>query len=178
MVEVMLQLLSTASALFICWLFVQAGIHKLNSNNDLYFTSLFSEYGLSDNTIAKLIIKLVALFELGVAIAIVFPQTRSAAAMVAAVLLFAYLLNMAFQLYQGKKDLDCGCSGPAGGLKISGHLRNLLLIGITLFCLNPAAGSVVNAWLLALLLAIVAILVHQSVEQLIGNAQKLKALRT
>jgi len=99
---------------------------------------------------------------------------------IAAALLSGYLLNMTFQLYQGRRDLDCGCAGPASQLKISGHLliRNLVMVGITLFCLTPVGGTAAATWLLGSLLAIIGILVNQSSEQLIGNAQKLKALRT
>lgn len=174
------QLLSIATALFMFWLFAQGAIHKLNPDNDLYFSSLITEFGWGDIKVASLIAKFVGLFELAVALAILYPPTRTLAALVAITLLFAYLTHMAYQLYQGRRDLDCGCAGPGAKVKISGQLlvRNILLILITFFCLTPSTNAASGLWLLGALLAIIGIFVYLSSEQLIGNAQKLKALRT
>ena len=173
----LLQLISIATALFMFWLFAQAGIHKLDPKNDLYFSSLIAEYGLGNEKIASLIAKFVGVFELAIAVAIVIPATRAEAAIVAAGLLFVYMMNMAFQLYQGRRDLDCGCSGPGGELKMSGHLlvRNFVFVLIALLCLSPSNNSAVGLWVLGTLLAIIGIFINLSSEQLIGNAQKLKA---
>ncbi|RLA04101.1 MAG: hypothetical protein DRQ47_03950 [Gammaproteobacteria bacterium] len=174
-----LHLISIASALFIFWLFAQAGAHKLNPANDSYYTSLVVDYGWASQLTAIIIIKSVGIFELGIALAILFPPTRPMIALIAAGLLFVYLLNMAFQLYQGRRDLDCGCSGPGAELKISGHLllRNFLMMMIALFCLVPTQNNGSGYWVLGALLAMVGILVTLSSEQLISNAQKLQALR-
>ena len=174
------QLLSIATALFMFWLFAQGAVHKLNPENDLYFSSLIAEFGWGNVTLARFITKAVGLFELLIAITILYPGTRSLSAMVALVLLFGYLIHMAYQLYQGRRDLDCGCAGPGANVKISGQLlaRNLLLMLMTLFCFTAAENVSNSLWLLGILLAIVGILVYLSSEQLIGNAQKLKALRT
>jgi len=159
------------------WLFAQAGVHKLDPKNDLYFSSLIAEYGLGNVKIASLVAKLVGVFELAIAVAIVYPATRAEAAVVAAGLLFVYMINMAYQLYQGRRDLDCGCSGPGGELKMSGHLlvRNFIFVVIALFCLAPSNSPAMGMWVLGILLAIIGIMINLSSEQLIGNAQKLKA---
>jgi len=175
----LLQLMSIATALFMFWLFAEAGLHKLNPANELYFSSLIKEFGWANLKIAALIAKLVGLLELAIAVAIVIPATRTTAAIIAGNVLFIYMLHMAFQLYRGRRDLDCGCAGPAGQLKMSGHLviRNLLLVAATFFCLIPADNAAMMLWLLGSLLAIVGIFINLSSEQLIGNAQKLQALR-
>ncbi len=172
-----LQLISIATALFMFWLFAQAGIHKLDPKNDLYFSSLIAEYGLSNVKIASIVAKLVGLFELFIAVAIVYPATRAEAAVIAAGLLCVYMINMAYQLYQGRRDLDCGCSGPGGELKMSGHLliRNFIFVVFALFCLAPSKSPEMSMWVLGILLAFVGIMINLSSEQLIGNAQKLKA---
>jgi len=176
----LLQLLSIANALFIFWLFAQGAIHKLNPANDLYFSSLITEFGWGDIKLASLIAKFVGLVELVVAFAIIYPPTRALAALIAIALLFGYLTHMAYQLYQGRRDLDCGCAGPGAKVKISGQLlvRNTVLIAVTFFCITAAENAASGLWLLGTLLAVIGIIIYLSSEQLIGNAQKLKALRT
>jgi len=174
----LLQLMSITSALFMCWLFAEAGIHKLNPNNSSYYSTLIADYGWASPQLAGLIAKAVGFVEIIVALAIVYPATRGEAAIVAALILSGYLLHMAYQLYRGRRDLDCGCSGPGGQLKMSGHLlvRNLILVAVSLFCLQPVTNNLNLLWLLGGLFAIIFIIINLSSEQLIGNAQKLKAL--
>lgn len=172
------QIFSDASALFMLWLFVRAGLHKLAPANRDYFAALLGEYGWHSRHIA-LPLTLVGLTELGIGLAIFLPASRSVAALAACAMLLGYLLLMATQLYRGHRDMDCGCGGPGGGLKISGALllRNLLLAGSALLCLLPGYSQMGGYWLFAVSCAVIAILINLCAEQLIANAQQLKTLR-
>jgi uncharacterized membrane protein YphA (DoxX/SURF4 family) len=175
----LLSTISDATALFMLWLFVTAGIGKINPENSLYFSDLFASYGWRNIKVANIIAKIIGFIEIIIGIAIIFPTTRAFASLIAIGLLFAYLVNMTFQLVQGRRELDCGCSGAASQLKISGHLllRNVFLIGVAFFALAPGNIIEIDIGLLSIFFALVAIVIYQSCEQLIGNAQKLKILR-
>lgn len=59
--------------------------------------------------------------------------------LVAAALLFAlYGAAIAINLVRGRREIDCGCSGPAARIPLSGWLvaRNVLLVGVALVCLS------------------------------------------
>ena len=174
-----LSLLSDTSALFMLWLFVTAGIHKLNPTNDRYFADLLSEYGWHNQQFSLSIARIIGVTELAVGLGIIFPLSRMPAAIAASALLLAYTALMAVQLYQGRQDLDCGCAGPGRQLKISGYLllRNILLAGFALFCVFPGYQLPSDSWLLALALTATAILLYVCCEQLISNNQQLKTLR-
>ncbi len=172
--------ISDATALFMLWLFVATGLQKINPANTTYFSELIVNFGWSDKRFAGVIIKIIGVIEIGTGIAIIVPSSRANAIFMAIALLFAYLAHMAFQLVQGRRDLDCGCGGPTSQLIMSSHLlfRNAALIGLAFFCLAPGNTFQINSWLLSIVVAVVCIVVHQSCEQLINNAQKLKTLRT
>lgn len=112
----------------------------------------------------------------------VFPVTRPLGLIGCGLLLLVYMLAMAKQLWQGKLDMDCGCAGPAGSVKVSPALllRNSVFIGLLLVCLmDPfrAAALNINHWFVATPMAVLLILINQSSEQLLANAQKLKLLK-
>jgi len=174
-----LTFLSDASSLFIFWLFAVAGSHKLKPDNDRYFSDLLEEYGISNNGVALSIAKFVGTVEIVIGIAIVVPYTRSIAAVFAMAILFSYLLLMATQYYQGKRDLDCGCSGPGSDLKIGPAvlLRNSLLLVVAASCLNSSNGLFSGYWAFSILLSLCGILVYLCSEQIMKNLQHLKLMR-
>lgn len=171
-------ILSDSVALFGCWLFGQAGLHKWR--NTAEFSELLTAYGFSARRGgADLATRCVALSELLIAVLIIVPASRSIAASVAMMLLVSYTVLIGYQLYMGRNDLNCGCSGYSHNMKISGHLlvRNTVLLLVVSLCLLPASGHT-GIFLTALLLAGVLVLLYQSCELLIHNAQKLNLLRT
>ena len=176
----LLAAISDATALFMLWLFVASGLQKINPANATYFSELIVNFGWNNKSVAGVIIRIIGVIEIGTGIAIIVPSSRANAIFMAIALLFAYLAHMAFQLVQGHRDLDCGCGGPASQLKMSNHLlfRNAALIGLAFFCLAPGNTFQTSVWLLSVVVAMIGIVVHQSCEQLISNAQKLKTLRT
>lgn len=77
--------------------------------------------------------------EVGLAAALCLPRVGGAAAFGAAALLGLYAAAMAVNLVRGRRDIDCGCGGPAGAQPIGGALvaRNALLAAAALASLLP-----------------------------------------
>lgn len=176
---------SDASALFLMWIFAQAGLHKVQSANGLYYANLIAQYlnlepYVDHNNQAKSQLKLLAkgvgIIEVIIALSLVIPSSRAVAAMLAIVILLSYLLLMAFQIVQGNKNLDCGCMGPAGQTNISGNLllRNVFFIVFACLCLTPGNSFFTSAMVMTIIISLVMILLNLTFEQLIVNAQRLK----
>jgi hypothetical protein len=86
---------------------------------------------------------LVPVVELAVATALLLPASARAAAAAAAGLFALYGAAIAVNLARGRRDLDCGCLGPAApGAGLHGGLlvRNGLLVGCALAAASPVAG--------------------------------------
>jgi len=183
-------ILSDATALFMLWIFSQAGWHKISKANEHYYVSLVSQYfnlyqGVNDQLKKKQqlpwvkgFIKGVGLFEISLAFALVVPATRDFSALLVIAVLLSYMVMMAYQLYQGKRDMDCGCSGSAGQLKISGSLlvRNVIFSIMTLLCISSGQIEFSSLSLITFVIAIVVILLNSTIEQLIANEQQLSLL--
>ncbi len=111
------------------------------------------------------------------------PASRSAAVFGAILLLVLYACFLAYQIAQGRAGIDCGCAGPGGDIKVSGHLvlRNVFLALAALACLNTPHSIMSNvdimSWGLIIGFTISLILLYASSEQLISNAQKLNVLK-
>ena len=77
--------------------------------------------------------------ELGVAGALLVPALRGPAGVAAALLLSLYAGAVAINLARGRRDLDCGCAGPALRRPIDGWLvaRNVVLATAALAGLVP-----------------------------------------
>ena len=182
-----LALISDCLALFLLWLFVTAGIHKLQYRNRNYYQRVISAYGFDSLAASLNFRRLLGLFELLLGMTILVPLWREVAAITATLLLLGYFVLMATQLWQGKRDVDCGCAGPMSDSKIAPALlvRNAFLIVVALFCvmndssaLFSAALNDRSAALFALPLAIMMPILYMCCEQLIVNGQKLQNLKT
>lgn len=183
-------ILSDACALFMLWVFTQAGWHKVAKANEYYYSNLVSQYfglhqaindGLKkDQQIPWIqrLVKLIGVFELCLAFALVIPATRNVAATLIIVVLLGYVGMMAYQLYQGKLDMDCGCGGAASQLKINGSLliRNLIFSVLTLFCLASGQSEFSSLIAVTFVVALITILLNSTIEQLIVNDQQLRLL--
>ena len=75
--------------------------------------------------------------EAGAALALLVPGGAGFAIPCALALLATYTGAIALNLARGLRDIDCGCSGPAGRRPLSGALllRNALLSSAALLCL-------------------------------------------
>lgn len=173
----MSELLSDAGALFILWLFFQSGWRKIIQNNNNYYQGLIAEYfNLENNKQYNfiLLIKSIGVFELILSFCIIIPGTRTIAAIGVISILWIYFSIMAYQLYRGKTNMDCGCGGSAVKIKISKYslIRNQVFTCITLLALMPGTITFNALSTLSLSIAMMVILINLCVEQLIANTQK------
>jgi len=169
--------LGNAAALFLLWLLVDAGLHKLRPANREYYVQVLAGYGVPGGVGLATAL---GILELLTAVLITLPSSRLLGAGLAVMLLLTYAVGVGMQLRRGRAGADCGCTGPGGRLWISVELllRNLLLVLVAIAVwLIPVGSEALAGWLLAIPAAAVLILVNLSAEQLLGNLPKLRAIR-
>lgn len=170
-------LFQTLIACALALLFLGAALHKWRGG--LRFEAQLSEYRLLPERLVGPVARLLAVLESLVAIALVLPQTRALAALVAAGLLFAYGGAIAVNLLRGRSHIDCGCGDTPQMLSPWLLLRNALLAGGALLVALPAADRALGWTDLALGLPALLVLVitYQLAEQLLENASVLREWR-
>ena len=93
------------------------------------FRSTFVAYRLLPAALSARLAWCVPVGELAIAALLVMPRSRSAACLAGAGLLLCYAGAIALNLKRGRRDLDCGCSGPLERRPIAAWMvgRNILL---------------------------------------------------
>ncbi|MEI8359505.1 MAG: MauE/DoxX family redox-associated membrane protein [Deltaproteobacteria bacterium] len=160
-------------------LLLRAALHKVRDADG--FRSALAGYALLPVRLEAMAARVLPALEFTAALLLVGPKTARSGAALAAALLGAYTLAIAVNLVRGRRDLDCGCGGPAGGLRIGGGLlaRNALLLAATALCAAPLQPRV-PAWLDAFsILGGIAALsaLHAASEPLMATAPGRAALR-
>jgi hypothetical protein len=119
-------------------LFLVAAAHKLRDPRR--FVATVAEYQLLPATLGMAGAAGIVAAELGVVIALA--AQRRLGLIAAAALLVAYAAAIGINLARGRRDLDCGCTGPAARRPISGPLviRNLALAALALAGMAPLAA--------------------------------------
>lgn len=175
------EMVAIAIAAFLAWLFLVAGWHKLR--HPAQFSELAAQYlpaPLRPLWRDGLVYPVGAL-EIAVALTLLLPQARSGAALTAAALLAGYALMMAWQLLQGRRDLRCGCAGPASDVLVSPALvaRNLLTASLALLLALPSAPMILSVAGLVLALSMAGFFIglYLAAEQLISNSQHMARSR-
>ena len=164
-------IISDGVAWFLVCLFVQAAWHKLGAPQ--YYRRLMTRYvGRLGGGIA---VWLVALLEAYIALSLLLPESRAAGLAAAAALLLAYGGLMASQVLRGESNMQCGCAGPDSQLGVSWALviRNGVCAGLALLAMT-SGGTADAGWtglVISLFVALFALLVYETSEQLISNAQ-------
>ncbi len=157
-------------------LVVVAG-HKLRDLEG--FRATLTDYRLLPAGVTFVAARIVVAAEFAAALELLLPGRSGP--LLAAGLLVLYSGAIAINLARGRRDIDCGCAGPALHQPLSGWLlaRNAALVGAALACLAPPrVRSLV--WLDALTVAgAVAALAafYGSLERLLANAPRLARLR-
>ncbi len=169
-----------AAALFLCWLLVSAGLHKIPAANRDYYRGVINDYGFERLARIHGFARLLGAMEITLGVLLVIPAFRGFAGGLAAVLFTGYFVLIARQLLAGKRLMDCGCSGPLKQSQLSAALlwRNGILILLAGLCSFASVGSLLMSQALALILvlAFMMSLVYLCVEQLTVNAQNLTKL--
>jgi hypothetical protein len=111
-------------------LFAQAAWHKWHALDR--FGEILAAYRLFPDALLGTLRVVVPAIETAIAAALLLPVTRPWAAAAGALLLAAYAGAMAINLRRGRRDLDCGCAGPAERRPIAVWMvgRNLLLAAL------------------------------------------------
>ena len=135
MVDPVLQLLLRAA---LAVLFGAAALHKLRDVDG--FRRAVEGYELLPPLWAVPAGGIIIAVEIGIAVALWMPGWQTVAAVAAATLLVLYAAAIAINLARGRRDIDCGCFGPARRRPISGALvlRNGILAAAAVGCALPA----------------------------------------
>jgi hypothetical protein len=152
-------------------LFAHAAWHKWRERER--FAATLAAYGLLPGWLAAVGGYLVPLVETAVAALLLVPPARPAVALIGIMLLLTYALAIGVNLRRGRRDLDCGCTGPADRRPIAAWMvwRNLVLATL-LAAIVPAwgvrpIGGIDALTILAGLVAIVP--VYGTVDRLVGQ---------
>jgi hypothetical protein len=160
-------------------LFAVAAGHKLADLG--HFRATLADYRLLPAALAGPAAALVLAVEAAIAVALVTPAERAVGLVSAAALLVAYGAAIAINLARGRRELDCGCAGPAVRRPISGRLvaRNAALAAVALAGLVPVRPRAL-LWVDALTVAgATATLAacYASLDRLLAHAPGLARLR-
>ncbi|MEN8183026.1 MAG: MauE/DoxX family redox-associated membrane protein [Myxococcota bacterium] len=125
-------------------LFFSAAAHKLR--DPVRFRVALADHRLLPRAALPAVAFLFASCELAVALGCLLPGVCPFAAMGGAALLCLYSGAVGINLARGRSELDCGCGGPAGGMRIGPGLllRNLGLIVLLGFAALPMGGRALH----------------------------------
>jgi hypothetical protein len=118
--------------------------------------------------------------EVGVAAGLWLPRVAPVAAIAAALLLALYAGAIGVNLVRGRRDIDCGCAGPAHRQPISAALvlRNVVLAVAALAAALPAAPRALT-WVdgVTVVAGVAALaLLYGAADGVLANAPRLRAL--
>ena len=171
--------LGGAASAALALVFAHAAWHKLRDLGA--FTASVAAYELVPAPLAALAATQLVVCEAVLFGTLLLPRARMGAAIAALALLALYSGAIAVNLARGRRDLDCGCTGPALRQPLSGWLlaRNAALGALALGAALPQApralGAVDALPISGAALALFAL--HLAANQLAANAPASRALR-
>jgi hypothetical protein len=159
-------------------LFLSAGYAKATALPQ--FRATMVDYELIPGSLAGIAAVGLVAIEIAIAIAAVFPATARGAMIGAAVLLVVYAGAIGINLARGRRDIDCGCMGPANRQLLSGWLllRNGLLAALALIGTSAISERPLHAadFVLVAVALLGAAALYAAINQLMANAPRLDAL--
>ncbi len=168
--------LQTTWRVGLCLLLLHASQHKLR--DFAAFRSALANYHLLPERGATPAAALLAGAELALGLALLVPVTAPAAACATAGLLALYSGAVGLNLLRGRREIDCGCAGPAARRPLGAGLlvRNAIAILLALACALPTGGRAL-LWLDGITIAAgvaVLVLVYAAVEEILASAPRLR----
>lgn len=167
--------LVTASSTALAALLAGAASHKLRDWRA--FNAIVRAYQLLPAPWAPAATASLALAELALALALLLPAWRATAALGVVVLMALYAGAIGLNLWRGRRDIDCGCSGPGAAqpLRPLLLLRNLAIALLAGLAALPAAERALGALdtFVVIAAAAVALLIHVAVDGLLANQPRL-----
>ncbi|MBI1905518.1 MAG: methylamine utilization protein MauE [Rhodocyclales bacterium] len=158
-------------------IFLIAAWHKLRDASA--FQDAVANYRILPESLVPAFARLLPWLEVAGAAGLLFPASRTVAAVLLALLLVACTAAVAVNLARGRRDIDCGCGDGGQSLSEWLVLRNLLLLGIV--WAGSREGSLRPlAWIdyLSVAFGTLALLgLYVSANQLMANHPKLMKLR-
>ncbi|MBW1832706.1 MAG: methylamine utilization protein MauE [Myxococcales bacterium] len=109
-------------------LFAAAAWHK--ASDRLRFGAVVGAYKLLPSWLVAPAARLLPLLETSIAVGLLYPPSRDAAAFAAIPLLALYTLAISVNIARGRRDIDCGCFAASARVPLSSWLvvRNIILI--------------------------------------------------
>ena len=160
-------------------LFAVAAMHKIKA--PAVFKAAMEDYHLIPSKSLGLASILLIILELTSAIMVLVPATMSLGLTIMAFLLSLYASGIGINLYRGRRDIDCGCNGPATTQALSWWLvfRNLLFFGLVLLAMEPSNNRSLN-WMDIFIIvsgSLVASGLYLGFNQLLAQAPRFASLR-
>jgi uncharacterized membrane protein YphA (DoxX/SURF4 family) len=159
-------------------LFTWAVVHKLRDVSA--FEEALENYALLPKQLTTAAALAVICAEIAIAPSLLLFR-GSASALAAAALLGIYTFAIAVNLARGRRDIDCGCAGPAQRRTLSAGLigRNTGLCAAALIGALPASQRALTGIDAATILGTVAFLglLYGAVDGMLTNAPRLTLLR-
>ena len=160
-------------------LFGLAAWHKLRAPE--VFRAALRGYDLLPERAVDATTRVLPALELMAAAGFLLPGAARGAALLAASLLLLYTSAIAVSLLRGRRDIDCGCAGPAAARTIGSDLvlRNVVLLAAAVACgFAPAARTLVTLDAVTIVAGAATLaLVYASVESALANAHSLPRTR-
>ncbi|CAI3800712.1 Methylamine utilization protein MauE [Pseudomonas sp. MM221] len=167
-----------ASSTALAALLASAASHKLRDRRA--FNGIVRAYQVLPATLAPVATAGLAVAELALALALLLPAWRASAALGVALLMVLYASAIGLNLWRGRRDIDCGCSGPGAAqpLRPVLLLRNLVIALLAGFAALPMAGRALGVLdiFVVIAAAAVALLLHVTVDGLLANQPRLAKL--
>ncbi len=149
-------------------------------SNFAVFRATLAEYELVPAALVGCAAMIFASAELLIGVAALVPATTVAAMLAAAFLLCVYALAIGINLARGRRDIDCGCTGPATRQLLSGWLlvRNGVLVAFASIGTLGSSGRPLIAadWVVVGLGLAAVITLYAAINQLMANVPRLDAL--
>jgi uncharacterized membrane protein YphA (DoxX/SURF4 family) len=164
---------------FFSYLFLFSGWHKLCELNA--FTRSISDYELAPASWSPALARGLMVTEFALGLGLLIALTRTPALILSVALLSVYTLAIAINIFRGRRDLNCGCSGPGGEQPIGDWLlgRNLLIIALGIFSMTVLVDQhQAVLWQLTLPGAVITILLYHIFNQLHANRTLLLRIKT
>ena len=170
--------INLVAALVLSYVFVLAGLHKCRAPGE--FATTLANYRILPEGLNRQAVYLVPVIEIMTGVALLIPATAQLASFSAGALLCIYIAAIGINLLRGRRNIDCGCGGPAQKQTISEWMiaRNgllLLLAFIAGSAIEPRALVWLD-WLIIIMATVMGCLFYIITNQLLVNKDLLKSL--
>ena len=159
-------------------IFVASAVMKLIDLNE--FCGAVENYRIVPEQISRVVAILVPIAEITGALGVIIPNTHRGAAMLLSMLLIVFTTAIAINLLRGRRNIDCGCFGPALRQQISWWLpaRNLAMLamlGVVMMPVSPRRLAPLDLATIFLAGTTLAVL-YSAANFLVANAPHLRAI--